>query len=197
MDIGHFWYALGWASFGAAHSVLAAASVKARLRGVFGRGYRLAYNGFAVLHLAIVWWLGRNWVSGGLLDLPGPVMLAGDVLAVFGLVVIAAALAGYDRRLFLGLSQFAGQADDAAEPLRVDGLHRYVRHPLYSGLFAILWGQAQSEFALATAIWGSLYLLIGTCFEERRLTALYGEAYASYRRRVPAFIPWRGRAATG
>ena len=81
------------------------------------------------------------------------------------------------------------------EGLRIDGLHRYVRHPLYSGLFLMLWGHAQTEFALATAFWGSVYLVIGTLFEERRLIARYGQAYAAYRSRVPAFVPWRGKSA--
>lgn len=126
------------------------------------------------------------------LGLPGGVRLAGDIVAVAGLAVVGVALLGYDRRRFLGLAQL--QAPDAPgdEALRIDGLHRFVRHPLYSGLFLVLWGHAQTEFALATAVWGSLYLLIGTVFEERRLVALYGPAYVVYRVRVPAFIPWRG-----
>lgn len=196
MDIGHLWYALAWGSFGAVHSILAAQSVKTRLDGVLGRGYRLTYNGFAVLHLGLVWWFGRSWISGRPLDLAPSVSFAGDGLAIAGLVLIAVALSGYDRRLFMGVSQLTRTVADTDEPLRVDGLHRYMRHPLYTGLFAVLWGQAQTEFALATAVWGSVYLLIGTYFEERRLIALYGDAYSSYRRRVPAFIPWRGRTPT-
>jgi protein-S-isoprenylcysteine O-methyltransferase Ste14 len=84
------------------------------------------------------------------------------------------------------------ESDD--EPLRLDGLHRFVRHPLYTGVFLILWGRVDGDFELATAVWGSLYLLIGTWFEERRLVKLYDGSYVDYRRRVPAFIPWRGRA---
>ena len=57
------------------------------------------------------------------------------------------------------------------------GLHRYVRHPLYSALFLCLWGLVQDPLSLATALWGSLYTLIGTYFEERKLISLYGEAY--------------------
>jgi len=59
-------------------------------------------------------------------------------------------------------------------------LHRFVRHPLYSAAFLILWG--------------SVYLVVGSHFEERFLERLYGDAYADYRRRVPAFVPWKGRA---
>ena len=51
-------------------------------------------------------------------------------------------------------------------------------------------GQA---LGLATAVWGSAYLVIGTAFEERKLRRLYGQAYEDYRARVPAFVPWKGR----
>jgi len=78
--------------------------------------------------------------------------------------------------------------------LRVDGLHRYVRHPLYSAVFLVLWGAVWSPLGLMTAFFGSIYLVIGAWLEERRLIARYGDDYAAYRARVPAFIPWRGRA---
>jgi len=141
--------------------------------------------------------VGRHLLAGAPpLGLPDGLRLAGDIVTVAGIAVLAVALLGYDRQRFLGLTQLKAPDAPVDEALRVDGLHRFVRHPLYSGLFLVLWGHAQTEFALATAVWGSLYLLIGTIFEERRLVALYGEAYIAYRARVPAFIPWR-RAGPG
>jgi protein-S-isoprenylcysteine O-methyltransferase Ste14 len=193
----HVWFALAWLSFGALHSVLASRSVKDSVGRRLGRGYRLAYNGFAVAHLGAVWLLGRHlFRNAPPLDLPGWLALAGDAAFVAGLVVLAVGMLEYDRGRFLGLTQL--RSPDAAEdePLRIGGLHRYVRHPLYSGAFLVLWGHAQSESGLATAAWGSLYLLIGTYFEERRLVALYGKAYSDYRKAVPAFVPWKGRAGS-
>ena len=160
----------------------------------FGRWHRLAYNGFAVVHLGAVWWWGRSLLGDAPpLGLPPALGWAGDGLTIAGLVVIAVALLGYDRGRFLGTSQIRHPDDAEDEALRIDGLHRYVRHPLYSGLFLILWGHAQTEFAFATALWASVYLVIGTIYEERRLTDRYGDAYRDYRARTPAYIPWRGR----
>lgn len=160
----------------------------------FGRYYRLTYNGFAVLHLGAILWLGRIWLGGASpLGLSPTIGAIGDAVTVLGVVVIGIALMGYDRGRFLGTTQIKAPETAPDENLKLGGLHRYVRHPLYSGLFLVLWGHAQTEFALATAFWGSFYLIIGAGFEERRLIARYGTAYADYRARVPAFVPWRGR----
>lgn len=191
----HLAYAAAWLSFGVLHSVLAARSVKDGPGRPLGRAYRIAYNGFAVVHLAVVWLLGRELLGAyALSGLPGWWPAAGMALTVAGVAVMAVAIFDYDRARFLGIAQLGSDGAAEDEPLRIGGLHRFVRHPLYSGLFLFLWGRAQSEFGLATAVWASLYLVIGTAFEERRLVALYGEAYSAYRRRVPAFVPWKGMA---
>lgn len=172
--------------------MLASDSVKTRFP--LGPYYRLAYNGFALLHIGTVWWLGRYWLAGAPPLGISPVLgLIGDAVTVLGVTIIGVALLGYDRGRFLGTTQVRSPESEADEELRTGGLHRYVRHPLYSGVFLVLWGHAQTEFSLATALWGSIYLLIGAMYEERRLIGRYGEAYIAYRRRVPAYIPRRGR----
>ena len=197
MDAGplwyaHLWYALAWLSFGLLHSVLAARSVKDGVGRLLGRSYRLAYNGFAIVHLGAVWLAGRHLFRGApSLDLPGWLTTAGDIAFIAGLVVLAVGMREYDGGRFLGLTQLRTPEEPEDEPLRVAGLHRYVRHPLYSGAFLVLWGHAQTQSGLATAAWGSLYLVIGTYFEERRLIALYGTDYSAYRKAVPAFFPWK------
>ncbi len=197
---GQLWYGLAWLSFGLLHSTLARGSGAALLRRVFGAADRLAYNAFAVLHLVAVLVIGQ-YTLGGLAAFDRAPWLYWFQLLVFalGALIAVPALRSYDLGLFSGMKQYrAGRASQdpmtGEEPLVTDGLHRYVRHPLYSALFLCLWGLADDPLSFGTAAWGSLYLLIGTYFEERKLVALYGEAYRSYRRRVPAFVPWRGRA---
>lgn len=191
-------YALAWASFGLGHSLLAAPRVKARLRAYVGPSYRLLYNLVAVLHLALVYSVGRVLFAGGA-PYALPPWAAAALWAVQGTgwLVLVAGLAGYDLGRLAGTRQLAnhrrGVREPEDEPLRRGGLNRLVRHPLYAGGFLILWGRVDGAFALATAVWGSLYLLVGARLEERKLLALYGEDYAEYRRRVPAFIPWKGR----
>lgn len=193
----HLIYALLWLSFGAGHSLLAGATLKR----AFPAGYRLAYNAVALVHVAAVVAIGRLVLAPGaaVFDRPGWLQTVQWVALAGGLIVTALALRGYDLGLLAGTAQWraarrGATAEDGDEALRLDGLHRYVRHPLYAGVIACLWGLVDSEFALATAIWVSACFWLGSRFEERRLIARHGAAYCAYRARVPALVPWRGRA---
>jgi len=194
----HILYALAWLSFGAGHSLLAGGRAKKRLRPELGPYYRLAYKGFALAHIAAVWLLGA-WLFGGAAPfaLPGGVRAALWGVSGLGLLILLAALRDYDLGRFAGIAQVRshrhGTAEPEDEPLHTGGFHAWVRHPLYAGAYLLVWGNAQDPFGFATAVWASVYLAIGTACEERRLLALYGAAYASYRAKVPALIPWRGK----
>ena len=195
----HLTYGLVWIGFGLLHSLLAREAAKRRLRPVFGAGYRFAYGLFAVVTFGVV--IGAGEVlfrHGAHWDWPLAVDLLrwAAVLAGFGVLIVAGR--GYDLGRFTGLRQLRnrrrGIDEPEDEPLRLDGLHRYVRHPLYVGLVLILWGIVDDEERLALAAWASLYIVIGLRFEERDLIRLHGPRYRDYRVRVPALIPWRGRA---
>ena len=188
-----------WLSFGLVHSLTASPIVKRRLEPVLGGLYRIVYNIVAGVHLAAV--LSYEYfTAASSLKFARPWFWSGPAIAVeiFGWIVVLFALGQYDLGRFLGLTQMHEHTrklpPGPPEPLAMDGMHRYVRHPLYTGLFLVLWGRVGNELELATAIWGSLYLLIGTYFEERKLLREFGVAYAEYRARVPAFAPWRGKA---
>ena len=191
-------YALLWLSFGFVHSLLARSSTKRLLQPLFGRAYRLSYNLFSALHIGLViiggqLMLGENSVTFELGD--GFTILA-TAFQVAGGVVIVLGLTQYDLGRFGGVTQLFrdDDLDGDKEPLHITGWHRYVRHPLYLGAYLYLLGGAVSEFGLQTALWGCLYLWIGTWFEERSLISLYGRAYIEYKEKVPAILPFRGRA---
>lgn len=191
----HIIYVLFWATFGFGHSFIAGDMLK----NSFGPWYRVGYNVIATIHTAIVYGVGL-WLfaKAAPLDLPSWANTPMWAMHLIGWALMLYALTGYDLGRFSGLAQVraarAGRNEPEDEPLILTGLHRYVRHPLYAAAFLILWGAAQDQMHLATALWGSLYLIVGTRFEEQRLQWRYGAAYAAYRRRVPAFIPWKGRA---
>jgi len=69
-------------------------------------------------------------------------------------------------------------------------LYRYVRHPMYVGLFIALWAtptMTMGHFVLAGAM--TFYTLIGIRFEERSLERLLGDDYRQYQRQVSMIIP--------
>lgn len=185
-------YGLLWGSFGAVHSALAAPAGRRRLARWAGAADRLAYNLIAIVHLAVVLGLGGVLFAGTGFDLPPALRFAGAMLAILGVVVLSAAGRSYDFARFAGIAQFRAGAPDAAappEPLATGGMNAIVRHPLYLGVLLILWGVATTPLRLATAIAATAYILIGIRFEERNLIRRYGDAYRTYRARVPMLLP--------
>jgi protein-S-isoprenylcysteine O-methyltransferase Ste14 len=65
-----------------------------------------------------------------------------------------------------------------------------MRHPLYTGGLLMIWFMpVMTTSLLAFNLAATLYLYIGSLFEERRLLAAFGDEYAAYRQQVPRFIP--------
>lgn len=191
-------YGAAWAIFGFLHSLTADARTKARLIPIFGKAYRIVYNIFALISIAAVFWIGYRLFAGTeAFALDGSVKVILSIIQISGWILLFIAFRRYDSGLLLGTTQMRqrnqGVDTDGDEALHTNGLHRYMRHPLYTAGFLILWGASWIPFGLATAVFGSAYLLIGTYLEETRLLARYGDAYARYRAKVPAFIPWRGQ----
>lgn len=195
----HAIYAVLWLVFGATHSLLARDSIKQRLHSYLGRAYRAAYNIFAAVHFALTIIIAKIYLtSGSAAVITSPsITWPLTVLIGAGIVITIAALLHYDLGLFAGTTQLrkppADPSVDDDGPLHITGLHRYVRHPLYTGVILFLIGAIRTEFDAATATWAILYIFIGTYFEERSLITRYGAEYEAYRQQVPAYFPWKGR----
>lgn len=192
--VDHLYYAALWLSFAIGHSVLASATVKGATREWLGHRYRFVYNVIAVCHIALVLAIGRLFLSEFGDGFGIPLWLQSILIGVqvIGAAVLILALRQYDLGLFLGTKQLRDpQAQERLEPLKTDGLNRWVRHPLYLGAHMVLWGGVSDPFTLTTAVWGSLYFYIGGRYEERRLVGLYGDAYRDYQKNVPFQLPIR------
>lgn len=187
-------YAISWLIFAVLHSMLARQSVQAQFERVLGGYYRLTYNLVALLKLSVVYYIGRMWLDNSRFALfeNGAAYITALAIQCLGVAVLILAVMMYDIGRFSGITQArTGErvSTSTNEPLQRRFLNKWVRHPLYTGAFLILWGSALSTFELWTAIWGTLYLLIGTTFEERKLIRLYGDQYRSYQHEVPRYFP--------
>lgn len=77
--------------------------------------------------------------------------------------------------------------------LRQAGIYAAVRHPIYAALISGVWGWAllwTSVAGLGLAAICTFFFLLKSRYEEGLLAARFS-AYEEYRRRVPAFIPYR------
>jgi len=79
--------------------------------------------------------------------------------------------------------------------LIMDGPYRLVRHPIYAGMFMMMIATGLVVGTWQGLLLGSVLFLLGTLWrvriEEKLLTETFGSAYDEYKRKVPAFIPWR------
>ena len=76
--------------------------------------------------------------------------------------------------------------------LQVNGLNKYVRHPLYSSTLLFAWSFFFWQPVLANLISVFIittYTIIGAYFEERKLLETFGEEYRQYVSKVPMLIP--------
>lgn len=196
MDL--LWLALGWVAYATLHSWLAALRIKAWLTHrwpAFAPYYRLAFNlQSAILVLPLVWatyaipgdwfwrWTGLGaWVANGL----ALVALAGFWLSS----------GTYDMGEFLGTKPLSEKRRDAVEHdgFRISPLHRYVRHPWYALGLVLIWTRDMNAPLVVSALAITLYFVIGSWLEERKLEVHFGSAYTEYRQRVPALIPLPGK----
>jgi protein-S-isoprenylcysteine O-methyltransferase Ste14 len=189
------------ALYAALHSWLASRRMKDWTRRTLGpttdRWYRLVYNlvgGVTFLPLLVMLALLPDRV---LYTLSSPwlwLALLGQLLAAAGIL--------YGLWLtnvwhFLGFCQLLDLPDDGRidckPPLVIAGMYRWVRHPLYFWGLALIWLTPQMTVNRLTLFGAlSVYLYVGTFFEERRLVAEFGDDYRAYQRQVPRLIPWRG-----
>jgi protein-S-isoprenylcysteine O-methyltransferase Ste14 len=187
------WIILAVVLYGLVHSALASLEIKARARSAFGpeadRWYRLAYNLFAVVSLLPVLALTALLPDRLLYRVPAPWTALTLGLQVLAALALAAGLLQTGVLSFLGLRQVVA-GDTASTRLVVNGLYRWVRHPLYTAGLALIWlVPAMTANLLALNLGLTFYLVIGAKFEERKLLRQFGQAYAQYLARTPMLVP--------
>lgn len=182
--------AAGWLGYACVHSALAANKTKegiVRRWPRLARHYRLAYNGLAILLALPLAWATVALPGEPLWRWPGLWAWFADALALAALAGIWHVSRYYDMRGFLGLSPLERPV------FSLSPWHRWVRHPWYSLALVIVWSREMTPAMLVSALMITLYFIVGSRLEEKKLVALFGKAYERYRARVPALIPlpWR------
>ncbi len=199
---------LAFAGFAGVHSVLAGAGIKHRFGQWFGvrvadGWYRLAYNLFAVLTILPAFALTVLLPDRLLYTVGLPWSLLLRAVQIVGVLGLAGALLVTDVWHFAGVRQaaayLAGDPLPLPEPaLQERGMYRLTRHPLYFFTLLAVWPLPSMTLNfLFFNIGVTLYIIVGSLVEERRLLRVYGHRYRDYRRRVSWLIPFPPRRGTG
>ena len=103
----------------------------------------------------------------------------------------------YDALTFFGIRQMLRfgktAASNSSGPIKHHGLLGVVRHPMYLSLIIFLWCQAFTALDIIVNAVLTVYVLIGTQLEERKLVVEFGDAYVAYQQSVPMLIPFSKR----
>lgn len=192
---------LAWAAYAALHSLLASLAVKAwvgRRWPGFMPAYRLAFNAVSLVALLPVLWLVYGAEAAWLWQWHGGWAWLANGLAAAALVGFAVSSRSYDMDEFLGLRQLKEHGADDRQRFTLSAFHRFVRHPWYALGLVLIWTRDMNGPLLVSAAAITLYFVIGSRLEERKLVAHFGDAYRRYMEKVPGLVPlpwkWLTRA---
>lgn len=191
-----------WLAYFVLHSVLASLGIKRRVAAVrpaLMPIYRLLFNGLSMLLLLpILWHMFQH---------PGPILWrwqGGGAWLANGLALLAflgfvRSLKYYDTQEFLGLRQLRAhtRSVEDQEHFHLSPFHRFVRHPWYFFGLVLIWTRDMNTSLLLSSVMMTLYFVIGSRLEEKKLLVYHGEVYRRYMARVPGLVPlpWKSLSA--
>lgn len=192
MLVSHIILAVLWIVYCVLHSLFASLAFKKWMETLTDkhfRLYRLYYTLFAFISLTGII-LYQFSISQKIIFKSNSFTLAiGSLVSITGLIIMAICI----RKYFMQLSGLRSLIENrTGNKLMITGIHKYVRHPLYSGTFLFIWG-----LLLLLPYWSlliacsiiTLYTLIGIHFEENKLIREFGKPYEDYQNAVPMIIP--------
>jgi protein-S-isoprenylcysteine O-methyltransferase Ste14 len=202
-ETGYIVLIILWLAYFAIHSVMASLAFKRKIQRLFPGimpWYRIIFNSASIVlifpPLAWMFAIRGEW----LWEWQGIWAYLANALAIAALFGIGWSMRSYDGSEFLGIRQARDGRESITddETFKLSTLHRYVRHPWYALSLVLIWTRDMDAALLITALSVSLYFVIGSRLEERKLITYHGELYRRYMQRVPALVPlpwkWLSRA---
>ena len=190
--------ALVWIAWCTLHSgmiSLTVTGIAKRRLGTHYRVWRLLFNLVAVATLVPVVLYERSLDGTPLFCWDGPFWILRMILLVIAGGLFLAGIRHYDMLQCAGIRQIRTGNSHAvlAETGRIDtsGVLGLTRHPWYLAAIIVVWTRrpALTSAGLIAGMILTVYLLIGTILEERKLLAEVGQEYRDYRKRVSMLLP--------
>jgi protein-S-isoprenylcysteine O-methyltransferase Ste14 len=137
-------------------------------------------------------WLLRNDLSRDLVPqgaaVRSLVLVAGCAAFLIGLILLISTVAH-----FAGKGRGTLAPWDPPRVLVINGVYRYVRNPMISGVLFILLAESLLTGSRRIVVWFILFLVMNLVYipllEEPGLTARFGERYRLYKGNVPRWLP--------
>lgn len=194
-----------WIAFCVIHSALISTTVTDFMRSRLKDRYRFYPLLYGLSTIALLLALGLytdrtdeqpliQW-SGALAAVPIALFVASGLL-------MWSASNHYDMLKMVGIRQLmkgppptfpasGGKIDDS-------GVLGMVRHPIYAAMLIAFWARDITPSVLVVNVVLSVYMIVGTMLEERRLSLEFGGAYEEYKKNVSMLFPakWLIRAVT-
>lgn len=199
VSVNYFYAAAGWVLWCAFHSALISITVTEYMKRKLGNGfrfYRIIYNTVSVSTLIPLLYYSRMIREAPVFSWEGPWVIVRILLLTAAIYLFVAGGRHYSWAQFSGVAQIrAGQADGSlcdCDSFVVSGIHRIIRHPWYLGGIMIVWAENLSiSTILINNIIISVYFVIGSFLEDRKLVHQFGDQYREYQQSVSMLFPWR------
>lgn len=198
--------------FAGIHSLLASRSAKKIATRIFGKKkrnalYRPFYNAQAVITFGALVLYGIKLLNRDLYKIPFPLSLVMRSIQGFFLLYLIYGAKQIGFLQFSGISNLMkllsrhsviqpepegqGPIIDINGEMKVTGPFQTSRHPLNFGMIPILWLNPRMTLNLLTFnIITTIYLIIGSIHEEKRLIESYNGAYIDYQKSgISFFVP--------
>ena len=187
-----------WLAYFVIHSMLASLGLKHWFAKRYQNGmryYRLAYNAFASISILIPLGFMWSWQEAFLWQWQGAMFWLANLLAVIAIILFKRTLKYYDMAEFMGFRQIKENSNSVEdqENFQLSPLHHYVRHPWYFLGLILIWTRDMDPMFLLSAIMMTLYFIVGSRLEEKKLIVYHGDIYRRYIKKVPGIFPspWR------
>ena len=193
-------FGLAIAAYFILHSLLAGNGLKQFVteKLISVRYYRLVYNSIFLLLIVPIVLFYQSIEKQPVFESSVFNEIAGWVFVLAGAVLMNFALKNYKLSEFSGTYQLKHGKDYHPSYLNTSGMNTYVRHPLYFASLLTFFGiflAFPNDAVLTLSAVATIYLMVGTKLEERKLVEVFGQRYLDYQKSVPMLIPriWTSR----
>ena len=187
-----------WVGFFLIHSVTASLGLKQWVADHYNHlmpAYRLTFNLLSTVLIIPILVLSFIWSSEPLWHWSPAIFWFLQFITLLTIVAFYFSLRYYDMAEFMGTKQWAERNTkvEDQEQFKIGEFHRFVRHPWYTMGIILIWCRELDPIMLTNAIMLTLYFIVGSRFEERKLIQYHGDTYRQYMARVPGLLPlpWR------